>query len=84
MIKPLTQEQIDDLVRRAADTVRQGAPDPSFVFELPGTPTQAEMATRIDGWFDIGAVVDVTAGRSYLVWWNPRMRYSRGGSEWPD
>ena len=84
MIEPLTQEQIDDLVRRAADTVRQGAPNPSFVFELPGTPAQAETAARLDGWCDIGAVVDVPAGKSYLVWWNPQMQRSRVGWEWPD
>jgi hypothetical protein len=77
MAEALTQDQIDAIVARAAETVRHVARDPDFVFELPGTPTQASGNARPDGWCDVGAVVDVPGGRSYLVWWHPGMRRGR-------
>ena len=75
----LTQDQIDAIVGRAAETIRRIAADPGFVFELPGTPAQAAACARHDGWCDVGAVVDVPGGQSYLVWWHPEMQRSRLG-----
>ncbi len=79
MAEPLTQDQIDAIVARAAETIRRIAADPGFVFELPGTPARAAGSTRLDGWCDVGAVVDVPGGQSYLVWWHPAMQRSRFG-----
>ena len=80
MIEPLTQDQIDDIVRWTAETARGGAANPSFVFDLPGTSAQAARTTKSDGWRASGAVVDVPDGRSQLVRWHRLMRRSRFGS----
>lgn len=80
MIEPLTQDQIDDIVRWTAETARGGAANPSFVFDLPVTSAQAARTTKSDGWRESGAVVDVPDGRSQLVRWHRLMRRSRFGS----
>ena len=71
MAHPPTQAQIDAAVARAADTVRRLAPDPGYVFALPFTPEQAAGSRQPDGRCDVGTVVDVPGGRSYVVWWHP-------------
>jgi hypothetical protein len=79
MNQSLTQAQINDIVARAAETIRRSAREPSLVYELPGTPQQVTGGERPDGWCGVGTVVDVPGSLSYVVWWHPVMRRSLFG-----
>lgn len=46
MTEPLTQDQINVIVARAAETVRHLASDPVYVFELPSTPAQGAVVNN--------------------------------------